>query len=272
MRPRVGIAGSGLAGLACAAALAPRADVLVFERLPLVGGDHWEDERIRALTQQSKAEGASFFAGSHVLRWENGSALVIGEHTGQVALDALVIATGHRPWTRAELGIEGPRLGGLLPATVALHLLDFGVRFGARPTVIGSSRWAFELVQRLPKPTIVVVPNGSAARLTASNGIEVFERARPMRVEGGPRVAALLVELADGQRMTVETDGVLLAHGRIPYRNVEGAISACPRVVFAQPGEQAADDEAVEAAGRAAAAEALRLVTLPATARIGGPT
>jgi thioredoxin reductase len=261
MRPRIVVAGSGTAGLACAAELGGAAEATVVERLPVIGGERWEEPRIAALQAGAEGAGARFVAGSQVLRFTGTSVLVVGVTTAEVEADALVVATGHRPQTAAEAGIAGPRLAGVLPGTVALHLLDHGVALGRRPLVFGGGKMADEVVERLRKQEVeaTVVADG-----------------RIVRLEGGPRVEAAWVEGTDREPERVAADAVILARGRVPYRNVDGAVLPAAGVVFAQPGTEPADGPDVERAGRAAAVEALEAARAPRTAaepplRIGGP-
>ncbi len=80
----------------------------------------------------------------------------------------------------------------------------------------------------------------------------VLPGARPAAVGGRPRIEH--VELAGGER--VECDALVLAHGVVPLRNVDGAVWDGPRTVYAQP---LADPASVEGA-RSAGSEAARAV------------
>ena len=253
MTPRVAIAGSGVAGLACAVALAPRADTVVLERLPVAGGEHWSEPLEAQLVAQAQVAGTRFALGTQAVRWNGTRLLALGQENALLDADALVVATGHRPFTRGELAIGGPRCGGILPATVALHLVHHGVRLGRRPIVVGGSSAALALARRIGAS--VVAPSG----LGGEPGVPVYENARPLAVAGFPRITALVTSLPDGGTVRLDCDALVLAEGRVPYRNVDGAVLAGPGVVFAQPGGRARDDTATEAAGRAAAEQALVL-------------
>ena len=271
MKPRVAIVGSGVAGLACAAALGSRAEALVLERLPLAGGEHWREPLVARLAAAARATGARFSLGTQALRWDGRRVLAVGMESAAREADALVVATGHRPLTRAELGLVGPRCGGVVPVTVALHLVHHGVVLGRRPVVVGGSADALVFASRLRAR--VVAPGGAAI----DPGVPVLDRARPVAIEGFPRIAALLVELPDGSASRLDCDALVLAEGRVPYRNVDGAVLGSPGVAFAQPGGRERDDGATEAAGRAAAEQALALAREPRERqdlelRIGGPT
>jgi hypothetical protein len=270
VRPSVAIAGSGVAGLACAAAIGRRADAIVVERLPVAGGERWQEPLVARLVAEARAAGARFLLGTQAVRWDGRHVLALGQESAVLDADALVVATGHRPFTRAELGIVGPRCGGIVPATVALHLVHHRVVLGRSPVVVGGSREALGLARRIGAS--VVAPSG----LDDDPGVPAYEGARPLRVEGFPRVTALLAELADGRRFRLWCDALVLAEGRVPYRNVDGAVLDGPALVFAQPGGRGRDDAVTEAAGRAAAELALPLaaeerVQQDLELRIGGP-
>ena len=271
MKPRVAVAGSGVAGLACAGALAGRAETVVLERLPVAGGEHWSEPLVARLVVRAERAATRFALGTQAVRWDGRRLVALGQESAVLELDALVVATGHRPFTRAELGIDGPRCGGILPAPVALHLLRHHVVLGRRPIVVGRSPEALALARRMGAS--VVAPAGT----DGVRGVRIYEGARPVAVEGFPRINALLVALADGSRVRLDCDVLVLAEGRVPYRNIDGAVLGGPAVAFAQPGGRSRDGAATEAAGRAAAAHALALAPAERAAaepqlRIGGPT
>lgn len=259
---RIVVAGSGTAGLACAAALAGEAETTLVERLPVIGGEYWDELRTAELRAEAERAGVRVLAGCQVLRYTGERALVAGMTTTELPADALVVATGHRPMTAAESGIAGPRPAGVLPATVALHLLEHGVLLGRRPVVLGPGGLADAAAAHL--------------REAGAEQVTLLADGRILRLEGRARVEAAWIERAGGEPERVEADAVVLARGRIPYRNVDGAVLPAAGVVFAQPGTEPRDSPEVEAAGHAAAAEALEAARAPRTAaepplRIGGP-
>lgn len=268
-----------MAGLACAAELAGRADCVIFERLPVAGGEHWEDVAVSRLVAAARQGGARFATGTQTVRWNGDSVLALGQEGGEVEADAIVIATGHRPLTRAELGLAGPRCGGVLPVTVALHLLHHGVRLGQRPAVVGAGEQALDAARAIlsggAAAVTLLAPDGPPGA-DLPPGLDLHAGARPLRVEGEGRISAVEAESAGGERLRVECDALVLAHGRLPYRNVDGAVFEGPAVVYAQPGTDPPDGPATEAAGRAAARRALELDAAPVhfdyPPRIGGPT
>lgn len=252
-----------MAGLSCAAALGGRADVRLIERLPVPGGESWEEPHVAARVEAAAAAGVRFDAGTQVLRFRAGRLLALGEHTATATVAALVIATGHRPLTRAELGIAGPRCAGVLPGTVAAHLVHHGVRLG-RVAVVGDAT-ALTLVDALVaaghERVELVLPDGAATRLRGAPAVVPHEGFRPVGLGGSTRVEWLSVTAAPGaEPRRLACDSVILAYGRVPYRNVEGAIFDAPGVLFAQAAGGIPDGDASEAAGAAAAEAVLRLL------------
>jgi hypothetical protein len=251
-----------MAGLSCAAALGDRAECHVFERLPVPGGEAWEDPRVAARVEAARRAGMRFLGGTQVLRFHAGRLLALGQHTTRDCFAALVIATGHRPLTRAELEIGGARCAGVLPATVAGHLLHHGVNFG-RVAVVGDAA-ALPLVDELlagAHRVSLVLPDGRPGGLRDSSALDLHENVWPVELGGSPRVEWLAVSRTRGEpRERLRCDSVVLAYGRVPYRNVEGAVFRAPGVVFAQAGGGLPDGEQSEAVGVAAGETVLRLV------------
>jgi hypothetical protein len=196
--------------------------------------------------------------GDTAVRWDGHELLVIGQDgVRRLAIDALVVASGTRPLGRAELAIDGGRPAGILAATVACHLAENGVVFGLRPVVHGGGDWAARAVRELlaagALAVTVVAPDGVRATLPPDGRVEVRTGAPVSAVAGTLRVEA--VRLTDGTE--VACDALVLAHGLVPVRNVDGAVWEGERVVFAQPVADPASVEGAEQAGRKAA-EAVR--------------
>jgi hypothetical protein len=245
-RPHIAVAGSGLSGLHTAVQLAPSADVTVYERLPVAGGEHWEDPSHARLIAEAQRLGVRFAPGTQVLRWEGDRLLAVGTFGGTVAADALVVATGHRPPTRADLRIDGHRCAGVVPATLALHLLHQGVRLGTEVVIAGDAPWAHECV-RLMKDASVRWISGPSARITATHGM--------------PRITGVTVVDGDDVEQ-IACDCLILAGPPLPYRNVDGAVLDDDPAVFAQgPGDHAQ-------IGQRAAREALALAQNESRTRI----
>lgn len=255
-RPRIAIAGSGLAGLHCAVELAASAEVTVYERLPVAGGEHWEDREHARLIRQAQQQGVLFAPGAQVIRWEGDRLLAVGAHGGVAEADALVIATGHRPPTRAELRIDGDRCAGIVPATLALHLLHQRVRLGVNVIIAGDAPWATECIElmtagRGPRTSVLWL-GGSA---TISNpAVTVRPDVRVTATHGMPRITGVTVEDGDNVEQ-IACDGLILAGPAVPYRNVDGAVLDDAPVVYAQREIGSAEDSAQ--IGRRAARSAL---------------
>ena len=221
-RARIAVAGSGLAGLHSAVTLSASSEVTVYERLPVPGGEHWEDHEHRHLVRQALNNGVRFCAGTQVIRWEGDRLLAVGEQGGIVAADALVVATGHRPSTRTELDINGDRCAGVVPATLALHLIKQQVHLGDNVVVAGGSHWSAECVTELTSgttPAASVVSIDGDSRISATHGM--------------PRIAGVTVESKTDSRQ-LACDCLILGAAPIPYRNIDGAILDDAPVVFAQ--------------------------------------
>jgi hypothetical protein len=276
MKPRVAIVGSGEAGLACALELLGRADLTIIERLPVLGGEAWAREPVKSLVRLlsdcSDVEGR---CASLAMRWDGERLLSVAPAGARIDhLDALVIATGHRPATRAEQELAGPRPGGILPGTVALHLLHQRLLLGRIPAVVGTTRLAREVVELLRADKRVRrVLHLDPASPTLGEGTGLGEQAdsgwRLTHVVGYPRVAGVEAAAENGRSQTLACDALILADQLIPMRNVDGAICPSARVVYAQATVESEWD--ANTCGREAASRALACVAQPRDAIFAGP-
>lgn len=268
---RVVIVGSGLAGLACAAALAGQIECFVVERLPVAGGEHWDQPRIRELLGAAVAGGVELVAATQAIRWDGARVTLVGERSAVQRAEVLVVATGHRPLTRAELGIGGSRCGGILPGTVAEHLVAHDVTIGYRPLIVGAGRLALGLTAAMLKrgcevhlaiPAETDDPHGWRGSAPGSlAGLQTYPGGSPTAVQGEARVERVRLSWKDGRELDLACDALILAHGRIPYRNIDGAVFDAPGVLFAQ---SAAEPEWLsESTGKATAEAALTLLGRP---------
>jgi hypothetical protein len=246
------IVGAGITGLTCAAELRGHAGVTVVDRVPVTGGVHgWEAPETRG---QTAAAGARLLLGATAVRWD-GERLLAMDQDGAHLLPAsvLVVATGTRPLGRAELGIAGPRPAGIVAATVAVHLAENGLLVGRRPLVVGGGDWAHraagELLHVGATSVTMACPDGLLGAHAADARVRVLDGARPAAVSGGSRVER--VELESGE--VVECDALVLAHGVVPLRNVDGAVWDGPRTVYAQPLADPATVDGARSAGIEAA-------------------
>jgi len=258
-RPPVAIVGAGITGLACAHALRDVAEVTVVDRIPVPGGVHgWEAPETRELAQACRAH---MRLGETAIRWDGLALLAIGQDGPQrMGAAALVIATGARPLGRAELGIAGGRPGGIVAATVACHLAENGLLVGRRPLIVGGGDWAMRAAHELraagAERATLVCPDGLLRERPNDDAVHVREHDRVVSVAGAPRVRT--ATLASGE--TLGCDAVVLAHGVAALRNVDGAVWAADRAVYAQPLADPATVEQAHAAGTEAAAAVRSLI------------
>lgn len=239
----VAIVGAGEAGLACARALAGRARTVVVDRRP--------------------GEAADLEATA--IRWDGSLLLAMGvAGPAEIAADALVIATGTRPLSRAELGLVGTRPRGVVSAPAACELAKQGLLRPGRAVVIGGGYWAARAVAALvaadANEVIVVAPDGVRVPLAGSQRVTVHEHLAPIGIAGDPVVARLE---CDG--VTVSCDVVVLAHGLTAVRNVDGAVEDGVRTVYAQPLDDPPTAALSQRAGAEAAQTALALTGAQAT-------
>jgi thioredoxin reductase len=257
------IVGAGITGLSCACALEGDAAVVLVDRVPVAGGVHgWSAPETLDLERRARTGGARLLLGATATVWDARELVVLGQDgVERITAAALVIAAGTRPRGRAELRIAGPRPAGIVAATVACHLAENGLAVGRRPAVLGGGDWARRATRELQeagaREVTVIAPDGVAGELDEQGAtVRVHEGASVVAVRGGPRVQA--VELDDGTMVTC--DALVLAHGLVPLRNVDGAIEGGHRVVYAQPIGDPATVEGARRAGEAAAAEVRRIL------------
>jgi pyruvate/2-oxoglutarate dehydrogenase complex dihydrolipoamide dehydrogenase (E3) component len=242
----VGIVGAGNCGLIAGRLLAERVRrVVVVERLPAAGGQEPERPGAELLARMAADAGLELVLGTTAVRWEGNRLETLGiGGADRIDLDALVVATGSRPATRAELGIAGDRCAGVLPGSAALHMIEAGMLPGRNPVVVGGGSLAGSLVRALQHAgaaeVTVVAPDGVLDE-TVRGCNRLFEGWDVETAIGMPRLQHVAVTRvgdagngSDPQGHRVFADALLLAHRRIPMRNVEGAIGPGPGVHFCQ--------------------------------------
>lgn len=185
--------------------------------------------------REARDQGVRFAAGTQVVRWEGNRLLAVGEYGGVAEADALVVATGHRPATRSELRIDGHRSAGIVPATLALHLLQQRVRLGTDVVVVGESRWATECIAAMtstgqPATSIVWIGKDDPGPARSVTGMPGW---RVTTTHGMPRITGLTVESATTTQR-IACDCLILAGPPVPYRNIDGAVLDDEPAVYAQ--------------------------------------
>ncbi|MET7397076.1 FAD-dependent oxidoreductase [Dactylosporangium sp. NPDC005572] len=247
---RVAVVGGGPAGLAAAAALAPRVDgpVLVLEREAATGGiprhsDHLGygmrdlhrfvsgPEYGRRLTARAAAAGATLETEAMVTGWAGDRTLEITSPRGRrtVTADAVVLATGARERPRAARLIPGDRPDGVLTTGQLQQLVHLHHRtVGTRAVVVGAElvSWSAVLTLRAAGCRTVLMtsefprPEAYAAfhlpgRLALR--VPVRTRTRVVAIHGRDRVTAVDVEdLRTGRRSRVACDTVITTADWIP--------------------------------------------------------
>ena len=255
MAAAIAIVGAGLSGLTAAHDLQAEHATTVIDRLPAEGGVlGYEHPVIRALGRRLRARGVEFLLGTTALRWEPPRLLVAGPRGIEwLAADWLLYAGGARPAVQAELGILGPRLAGVLPAPVAIHLAEAGVQLGRRVCIVGEGDWADRSARILSAGGSELI--SVAARASANDGLarEQWSGWRATSVNGTGRVSALTV-IREGIERRIACDCVVLAGDVRPLRNVDGAVTPGSRVAFAQAAADRLTSEDVTRAALAATA------------------
>jgi NADPH-dependent 2,4-dienoyl-CoA reductase/sulfur reductase-like enzyme len=233
------VVGAGVAGLTAAHTLSEGTQVTLVDRLPACGGVLQFDHRtIRELERKATRGGVDFALGTTATRWTQNRLLLAAPHAIRwVVADHLVYAGGSRPSTAAELRLTGlARLAGILPAPVAAHLLEAGVRIGSRPVVIGSGDWADRVIAELAhnriRPTRVIPPD-EAFSADGARDAEIYADWTPVTAAGSGRVDQLFIE-SRGARRRLLCDAVVLAAGLRPLRNIDGAIDEDASTTYIQ--------------------------------------
>lgn len=219
------VVGAGPTGLGCARALIEHGDVVVVERIPVTGGTAgWDDRDVVRSTRELRAAGADFALGETALRWNGRELLLAGPgRFRSLAGRHLFFAGGLRPATLADLRVDGDRPAGVVPATVAEHLLQAGVKLWNRVVVIGDGPWARTVAHECRDLGTRVI---AVADLTASStpwADEHHDRPAGLTISGGSRVEGVRLRNPTGD-VTIACDAVVLAADPRPNRNVEGAL------------------------------------------------
>ena len=230
------VVGAGPSGLGCAVELAPHVPVVLIDRLPVFGGAAgWDRPEIREHAAAAAALGVEPLLGQTAIRWSGQRLLVLGPGSCRwVAAQHLFMAGGLRPATVADLGMTGDRPAGVVPATVAEHLLDTDVPLWRTVVIVGAGPWAARVAGCARALGSRIIALGSAA------GWADEHLGRPDRwsIIGRDRVQALRLDYSGPEAASVDVacDAVVLAADPVPNRNVDGAVRpGSPGVTFVQP-------------------------------------
>jgi hypothetical protein len=230
------VIGAGPTGLGCATELATARPVELIDRIPVPGGEAgWSAPEITALASDARRRGVRFRLGNTALRWEPGRLLIAGPGRIEwIPGERLFYAGGLRPATAADLHITGDRPAGVLPATVAHHLLTAQNRLWRRLAVIGDGPWAGPVAAHAHAggSTIIAITPDCDAPDWAD---EAITQAAQIIITGRDRVQA--VRARTGLQWTeTACDGVVLTGSPRPNRTITGALADdTPGVTFIQP-------------------------------------
>lgn len=221
---RIAVVGAGPSGLGCAVELAPDHQVTVVDRLPVPGGETgWQNTQVQGYVSRARDSGVNFELGAMATHWD-GTQLLVVSPLGSLKIDAdfLFFAGGIRPATAAEIDLSGDRPAGVIPATVALHLLESGVALWRSPVVIGEGHWASEIIAAITKQggKCTSVITGEAG---SDSGVTTIEDAKNFKVFGTSRVERFECDVAE-ETLKIACDSVILAGPARPNRNIEGAL------------------------------------------------
>lgn len=212
--PDLAIVGGGPGGLAVAAEVSARRHVVLIERERSLGGAIGADDaRVSALLTACEEHGVELLTGTTATGWDNeGLRVATSAERGVIEVPDVVLATGTRPSTPAELRITGSRPAGIFATPAALRLLRAGVVLGRRAIVIGAGWSAGAAATRL---------RAQGATVTALSPEEFTTG--DAAVVGRGRVAAVAIGTGRARR-EIECDVIVFADDLQPRRNIDGAL------------------------------------------------
>ena len=143
----------------------------------------------------------------------------------------LIVASGLRPATAADLNLTGDRPAGVVAGPLAGHLLRAGVRVWQTVVILGDGPWARPVAERaraLGTRVVAVTDSGDW-------GDERFSWPARFSVAGRDRVTHLRLHTSRAP-VDVRCDAVVLAADPRPNRDIDGALAeGAPAVIFHQP-------------------------------------
>ena len=227
------VVGAGPSGLGCAAELARHGRVVLLDRIPVPGGTAgWSGRASQRLVREAVSRGVTFRLGETALRY-SGRRLLIASPSGFQDVDSahLFFAGGLRPATPANLHIDGERPAGVLPATVAEHLLHTGVRLWNTVAVLGDGPWARPVAELCRARGTRVVALSDHAEW----GDQRVDSPLRLSVLGRNRITHVRLQ-QEAEDVVIPCDALILAADPTPNRNVTGAlVEGTPGVTFHQP-------------------------------------
>jgi hypothetical protein len=250
------VVGAGLAGLAASAVLASRARTSLVERLPATGGfAGWDAPEVTDLDREGRRAGVVQLLGATALRWENGRLLVAAPGSIRwIVADRLVVATGSRPATAADLRLAGDRPVGVFAATVAEHLVGAGVTLGRTTVIVGVSYWSARLAHVLRERHQPVRVLGLAGDRRPDWADEWLGTGTPRVIHGRPRLESVEIIRPDGLRERLGCDALVIAGPAMPIRNVDGAVRPSPGLTFIHAADLGSSDRDIVTMSRSIAA------------------
>ncbi|MFZ4504986.1 MAG: NAD(P)-binding protein [Microbacteriaceae bacterium] len=230
------IVGAGASGLGVAHGILEftNRDVHIFDRVPVPGGEAgWDNKFLGAkFNEIVSSPRVTFRLGQTATRWSGSSLTLLGPGKAmEVPGQHLFYAGGVRPSTAADLKISGDRPAGVIPATVAEHLLRSGEAIWDRPLLVGDEHWCAALSDQIHRYGGQVQGlKGSEAWADITHDVE-----GELVVEGNSRITSVHVGTVI-RNQTIECDALILASSPRPNRNVVGALfDDDDGVTFVQP-------------------------------------
>lgn len=296
MTAGVAVIGAGAAGMGAAlSALRHGArDVLVLEREDCPGGvmrqcihsgfsgDSLEltgPEHAGRLYAEAVKAGVRFMFGALVTDIRGGTVGYVSPRgAGAVRAGAVVLASGCREKTAAELGIAGSRPSGIYTAGEAQRMMNLsGLGIGGKAVVLGGGDIGLIVARRLlangKQVVCVVEQNGVCGALPRNQmlclreyGIPLLTRHTVTEVFGSGRIEGCVLTCLDtGETRRVSCDALILAAGLVPDASLacgDGRVIVCGNAEHIHTTVEQIALSAEEAG--AAAAELLRGGTVPA--------
>jgi NADPH-dependent glutamate synthase beta subunit-like oxidoreductase len=252
------VVGAGVSGLTIAGEVGRKASVTIIDRLPAVGGVlGYEDGAIRELEHVVCDRQVEMLLGTTALRWVDNRLLVAGPRGIEwIEAGCLAFCGGTRPSTSAELGIGGDRPAGVFSATVAIHLMEAGVKLGNTVVLLGSTDWSARAAHHLRRQGANVVAVLEAGEQPPTGANQIWWDWRLLEVHGAARVNHVLLA-RDRFRQRISCDAVVLGARLKPLRNVDGAIQGGDNVTYVQPVAEVTNAWQVEAKARETASRLL---------------